>query len=237
MATEPPAAETSTVRELPMFPLQRMPFPGDRLPLHVFEPRYRELTRRCLDRDRLFGVALIMRGAEVGADPDQERSTVGTLVRIGSARELEDGRWMLSTDALERLLVRRWLPDDPYPRALVEPWPDHPASAAAFAERRDGVLEGYDRMLALLANPRPGAHPQRPRPDMLSSDPTQASYQLCSPAPVGELDRLRLLSTLGPVERLDLLRGLLEDVNETIRLLGGGSSEDQDPHRRGAPPG
>lgn len=209
-----------------MFPLQRVLIPGDRLPLHVFEPRYRELTRHCLDRDRLFGVILIMRGTEVGVDPDQERSTVGTLARISSARELEDGRWMLGTDALERLLVRRWLPDDPYPRALAEPWPDPPVSAAAFTERRDAVLAAYDRMLALLADARPGRDRQRPLPDMLSGDPTQASYQLCSAAPAGALDRLRLLSAEGSVERLDLLRVLLEDVTETIRLLGGGSSED-----------
>ena len=212
-----------------MFPLQRVPFPGDRLPLHVFEPRYRELTRRCLDRDRLFGVVLIMRGAEVGVDPEQERSAVGTLARIRSARELDDGRWMLETDGVERLRIRQWLADDPFPLALAEPWPDPPAPAPAVTERSDAVLATYDRMLVVLANSRAGAHPNRPRPDMLSSDPVRASYQLCTAAPVGELDRLRLLAAAGTVERLDLLNALLEDVVDTIRLLrdaGGRSSVD-----------
>ena len=202
-----------------MFPLQRVPFPGHLLPLHVFEPRYRELTRRCLDGDRLFGVVLIMRGAEVGVDPDQERSTVGTLARIRTARATHDGGWMLRTLCFERLRVRRWLADDPYPRARVELWPDPPAPALTVWARSDAVLATYDRLLAALANDPANSHPNRPRRDILSSNPGLAAYQLCEAAPIGELDRLRLLSVAGTVERLELLNGLLEDVVETIRLL------------------
>ena len=44
---------------LPMFPLQSVLFPSAVLPRHVFEPRYRELTRRALDGNREFGVTLI----------------------------------------------------------------------------------------------------------------------------------------------------------------------------------
>ncbi|MEY2438604.1 MAG: uncharacterized protein QOF97_3440, partial [Acidimicrobiaceae bacterium] len=47
--------------ELPMFPLGTVLFPSVFLPLHVFEPRYREMTRRCLDTQREFGVVLIER--------------------------------------------------------------------------------------------------------------------------------------------------------------------------------
>ncbi len=126
---------------------------------------------------------------------------------------------MLRTLCFERLRVRRWLADDPYPRALVELWPDPPASAPTVWARSDAVLATYDRLLAALANDPANSHPSRPRRDILSSNPGLAAYQLCEAAPIGELDRLRLLSVAGTVERLELLNGLLEDVVETIRLL------------------
>src|SRR5687767_6923459 len=55
---------------LPMFPLGTVLFPHMVLPLHVFEPRYRVLTRRCLDGEPMFGVVLIVRGSEVGGDDE-----------------------------------------------------------------------------------------------------------------------------------------------------------------------
>ena len=222
----PPPAETA-VRELPMFPLQRLPLPGAALPLHVFEPRYVQLTRVCLDGDRLFGVVLIMRGSEVGADPGQIRSDAGVLVRIRRARPIEGERWMLETDCLERLRVRRWLADDPYPRAITEPWPDPPTAPGAASGSAERVTETYRRIGTLLGADRAGPLPEL-RFDGLSSDPSRAAYQLCSAAPVGELDRLRLLEETGTVERLGLLAELLEDVEETLRLLQG-SGEDPSP--------
>lgn len=205
-----------------MFPLQRALFPTNPLPLHVFEPRYRELARHCMSDDRLFGVVLIMRGSEVGVDPEQERSSIGTLARIEQARELPDGRWVLEAAGVERLRVRRWLPDDPYPRALVEPWPDPPAPESPLRDRIDAVVAGYDRLLGILEEPQGGAGASRRRAvdaGGLSSDCATASYQLCTAAPLGELDRLRLLAADGTAQRLELLAELLEDLEATVRLL------------------
>src|SRR5438045_6955857 len=109
-----------------MSPLGTVLFPSLFLPLHVFEPRYREMTRVCLEGNREFGVVLIERGSEVGGD--DVRTLVGTVARIVEASELDDGRWMLATVGVRRLRVRAWLEDDPYPRADVDDWPD---------ERRD----------------------------------------------------------------------------------------------------
>lgn len=205
-----------------MFPLQRALFPTNPLPLHVFEPRYRELTRHCLSDDRLFGVVLIMRGSEVGTDPDQERSSVGTLARIEQARELPDGRWVLDAAGVERLRVRQWLADDPYPRALVEPWPDPAVPESAVRDLIDAVVAGYDRLLGILEGPESGSAADRRGAvdaDNLSSDFAAASFQLCTAAPLGELDRLRLLAADGTVQRLELLAELLEDLEATVRLL------------------
>ena len=203
-----------------MFPLQRLPLPGAPLPLHVFEPRYRELTRICLEGDRLFGVVLIMRGSEVGADPTQVRSEVGTLARILRAHSVEGGRWILEAECLDRLRIHRWLSDDPYPRAITESWPDPPTAAGETVEPAEAVTGSYRRILSLLGSERTGQIAVL-RIDNLSSDPARAAYQLCSAAPVGELDRLRLLDAPGTVERLRLLAELLAGVEETLRLLRG----------------
>lgn len=207
-----------------MFPLQHLPLPGAALPLHVFEPRYVELTRFCLDGDGLFGVVLIMRGSEVGTDPGQVRSDLGVLTRIRRARPVEGERWILETECLDRLRVRRWLADDPYPRALAEPWPDPPAPAGATAAPAALVTEAFRRIVALLGADRSAGVPEM-RFDHLSSDPTRAAYQLCSAAPIGELDRLRLLGAAATPERLELLGELLEGVEETLRLLRGADGQ------------
>ena len=70
---------------MPMFPLGTVLFPYAVLPLHVFEPRYRVMTRRCLDGDREFGVVLIERGSEVGGG--DVRFGVGTIARIVQVAE------------------------------------------------------------------------------------------------------------------------------------------------------
>ena len=100
-----------------MFPLGTVLFPELPLLLHVFEPRYRALVRDSLESDHEFGVVLITRGSEVGGG--DQRASVGTVARIEGARPLPDGRWVLATRGRQRINVLRWLPEDPYPCAMV----------------------------------------------------------------------------------------------------------------------
>src|ERR1700683_5477376 len=97
---------------LPMFPLSAVLFPHASLPLHVFEPRYRELLRDCLAGDARVGIVLIERGSD-------QPSALGTRGVITEAAELPDGRWVLEIEGEELIEVEEWLPDDPYPVALV----------------------------------------------------------------------------------------------------------------------
>lgn len=105
-------------RRLPMFPVSTVLFPYDRLPLHVFEPRYRSLVADCLAADGRLGVVLISRGSEVGGG--DERNDVGTEACIEVAEPQPDGRWHLVVRGQELLRVTRWLDDRPYPSAYVE---------------------------------------------------------------------------------------------------------------------
>src|SRR3954452_20658454 len=108
---------------LPMFPLGSVLFPGAVLPLHVFEPRYRQLVQDCLaDTEHEFGVVLIERGHEVGGG--DVRSTIGTVARMMQVAELQDGRYAMVTVGTRRIRVNAWVPDDPYPLADVDDFPD-----------------------------------------------------------------------------------------------------------------
>src|SRR6266581_2880859 len=76
-------------RELPIFPLPIVLFPGAPQPLHIFEPRYRQLLADCQDGDRRFGIAYVAPDPTIGADPMPDPGDVTTLaadVRAGFAR-------------------------------------------------------------------------------------------------------------------------------------------------------
>jgi Lon protease-like protein len=203
---------------LPMFPLGTVLLPGVFLPLHVFEPRYRALVHDCMAGAREFGVALIERGQEVGGG--DSRFGVGCVARILEAGELPDGRFALATVGVRRIRVTAWLPDDPYPRAEVEDWPDPPADEGDD-DRRHLVASELRRVLALAAEV--GA-PVPPAAQVdLADDVELASYQLAALTPVGPLDRLSLLAAPTVGERLDLVTALLADVEAVLasRLDGG----------------
>lgn len=87
------------VVELPLFPLNAVLFPGQALPLHIFEQRYRTMIQRCVDNDEPFGVILAQED-----DPDDPYS-VGTIAHITQVEKLPDGRMNIMTYGVERFLL------------------------------------------------------------------------------------------------------------------------------------
>ncbi len=133
-----------------MFPLGTVLFPYALLPLHVFEARYRLMMHRVLQSDREFGVVLIERGSEVGGG--DTRFDVATVARVVQAVELPDGGFALSTVGMRRIRVRRWLDDDPYPRAEVVAFDDNPGRVAGDRDARHdrASLAARERVIAVL---------------------------------------------------------------------------------------
>jgi Lon protease-like protein len=190
---------------LPMFPLGTVLVPGAVLPLHIFEPRYRVLMFDCVRGEAEFGVVLIERGFEVGGA--DERFGVGTVARIVEAAELPDGRWVIAVLGTDRLRVAEWVPDDPYPLAMVERladegWDDADAEVRARAEAQ--VRRGL-ALSAELGQPVPAATVE------LAADPGVAAWQLVAIAPLGTFDKQRLLEIDGHGPRLAALAGLAEE--------------------------
>lgn len=199
---------------LPLFPLGTVLVPGALLPLHVFEPRYRQLVRTCLAGDGRFGIVLIEQGSEVGGG--DRRSGFGTLARIVEVDEYPDGRFFVGVVGEERIRIERWLPDDPHPWAACTSWPD-PEPAADLTMRLVEVgelLAEVHEVRRLLGAPTvptladPGEH----------SD-SVSSLRLVAASPLGPLDLQALLGAPTVAERLDLLQNLLADHLTVCRAL------------------
>ena len=202
------------------------------MPLHVFEPRYRALMRDCLDGDHRFGVILIERGSEVGGG--DVRATLGTRSRITKAVELPDGRWLLEVVGESVVAVDQWLPDDPYPVALVrehrpdraEPGDPVPSVGAAPAPDATGTAALLDaatqrvrRARALLAEH--GGAPPLP-PELLldgDGDREAAAWDLCGAAPISAYDAQRLLAARDVATRAGLLLELMEDLELDLHRM------------------
>jgi ATP-dependent Lon protease len=90
-------------QRLPLFPLPIVLFPGTLIPLHIFEPRYRDMVADVLETDRRFGL--------IYHDPDRqgpflsEEGRVGTVARIRRHQPLPDGRSLILVRGLERFRI------------------------------------------------------------------------------------------------------------------------------------
>jgi uncharacterized protein len=205
------------LERLGMFPLSAVLYPHAQIPLHIFEPRYRALTRDCLAGDSRFGVVLIERGAEVGGG--DQRMAVGTRAIITKAAALSDGRWLLVVQGDVRIRVGEWLADDPYPLAMVEEWsPQIEAVAESLLHRAE---QSVRRTRGLLSES--GATSALPAETTFDRDPDIASWQICTEAPLNMIDAQRILSTNGTLERLELLIELTEAMEHDLhRMLASG---------------
>ncbi|MCW5593622.1 MAG: peptidase S16 [Betaproteobacteria bacterium] len=100
LSAGPAPAET-----VPIFPLATVLYPGMRLPLRIFEPRYMEMAKACLKHDSAFGVCLIREGEEVGTPAVPE--TVGCLARIAEWDMETVGILKVKAEGLERFRLLR----------------------------------------------------------------------------------------------------------------------------------
>ena len=190
---------TLAAMELPLFPLHTVLFPGRPLPLHVFEQRYREMLRDCLDGDRRFGVVAIKSGAEVGTGADL--FDVGTIAEIERVEHLDDGRANIVTRGVARFRIDRVLNSTSYLRAKAEPLPEPPAGEAAARRARAlrNVLIPY---LAALGAPT----------QMLERVPT-------APEALGWLAASTLQVELPVLQELLELEDCGSRLEQTLRIL------------------
>ncbi len=137
--------------EIPLFPLHTVLCPGIVLPLHVFEDRYRALTRHCLDTGAPFGVVLIRDGREVGSGRALALAGVGALVEIREAGRYPDGRYDLLAAATGRFAIETVDPArEPYLVAHVTPLEDEVGDEARAERLAASAIRRFVRYLELM---------------------------------------------------------------------------------------
>ena len=136
--------------ELPLFPLNTVLFPGMPLPLHIFEPRYREMVRLCLEEQRPFGVVLIRDGVAEGG-PVAAPHEVGCVAEIIEVQRLEDGRLLLMTIGQERFRILSLNYEQAYLTGTVEALPFTAESKAKLLAAKERLLPFLLEYLHILA--------------------------------------------------------------------------------------
>lgn len=143
----------SEQREIPLFPLNTVLFPGMTLSLHIFEERYKLMIGRCIQDAQPFGVVLIRSGQEVG--PGAAIYDVGTTAHITQVKRLPDGRMNIDTLGYRRFKIHEVRHDQPYLVGLIEDFPlqgaDNPI-AKKTASHLSPMLKSYLDVFATLGN-------------------------------------------------------------------------------------
>jgi Lon protease-like protein len=137
--------------KIPLLPLHAVLCPGIVLPLHVFEERYRALTRRCLDTGEPFGIVLIREGREVGAQGVTTLAGVGAFAEIREAGRYPDGRYDLLAAATGRFVIESVEVDHgPYLVADVTPLDDEMGDAPRAERLAATAIRHFVRYLDLM---------------------------------------------------------------------------------------
>ncbi len=135
---------------LPYFPLHLVLFPHLPLPLHIFEERYRAMTRDVLADGSPYGgrfVISTISGAKGGADDDAPNTgAIGTVAEVRRAERFADGRWALVVVGTERVTLGAVDRSGPYVLIEVEPLPESlgdEAKAGRLLPQVQAALDAY----------------------------------------------------------------------------------------------
>lgn len=202
---------------LPFFPLPRLVFfPDTLLPLHVFEPRYREMTRFCLAERWPMAVVMIQPGYELGQPGDPPVLPVAGVGQIVGHEELPDGRFNVLLHGIARVRLAELADPVSYrvaqAEALPDVWPDDRGAMDRDVATLRGFLAGLSQRFPHAAGSVSRILDQDPTPDVLSN----ALPSLLFPDP-GE--RQRLLETPAVAARI---RSLNDRLTEILAASGSG---------------
>ncbi len=204
-----------------VFPLEVPVVPGMIVPLRIFEPRYRELASQVTSGggQGRFATTLIERGSEVGGG--DQRSNIGCLVEVVDHHEFDDGNWTLITTVAHRIRVTEWLGDDPFPRAIVEAWPDTDGPTPTDSDI-SALISEFETLIA--AAQRTGTQVQVPLVDV-HDGATSAVWRIASLIPVGPHDLQEILSAESLEQRFSLLHEMIVQHLDLMQMIDQQSDE------------
>ncbi|HEX5246260.1 MAG TPA: LON peptidase substrate-binding domain-containing protein [Gaiellaceae bacterium] len=182
--------------ELGLFPLGIVLLPTERVPLHIFEPRYRELIGECIAEEREFGL--------VFADENGVRE-VGTLARVDEVLEqFDDGRMNIVVEGGERFRVESLTRGRAFMSAEVEPVDD------------DGVEPEPDAVARATASFRALAAAAEADAGELDEGSEQLSFRLAAQVELAPESKQELLELRSEQQRLEMVAELLDGVRAVL---------------------
>ena len=182
--------------EIGLFPLGIVLLPTERVPLHIFEPRYRELIGECIELDSEFGL--------VFADEDGVRE-LGTRARVDEVLEqFDDGRMNIVVEGGERFRVEKLTRGRSFMTAEVGPVDDDWEEPGAEAVER--AVSSF-RALAVAAEAEAGD---------LDEEEAQLSFRLAAQVELAPEAKQELLESRSEQKRLELVAELLDGVRQVL---------------------
>jgi Lon protease-like protein len=183
---------------LPLFPLDLVLLPGTKLPLHIFEPRYKELAAECVAQNKPFGV---VRAKEEGV------AEIGCTAEILSvAKKYADGRMDIITRGVRRFEVMEVNQERSFLQAEVFYLQDEPGAASASEVAQAMKLHG--EIMALAGGDAENSS---------ASEPQQLSYQLVGPLPLDLDFKQTLLGMKSEAERMQAVVSYFEAILPGLR--------------------
>lgn len=202
-------------RELPIFPLPLVLFPGAPQLLHIFEPRYRQMLDDCRRDDGRFGISFVppTGDGDPASAPAPVSGAVGCIAGIRAVHPLPDGRSNLLTMGEERYVLRRHVQCDRlYHVALVDPFADDPSDREEMAQLARTVADQFHRFALAV-----GVLNDRPTPTAeLPAEPPALSFHVAAVLEIDVRVKQELLESRSPAARLTRLQAILERLNTEV---------------------
>jgi Lon protease-like protein len=193
------------ISELPVFPLSVVLFPGVPLPLHIFEPRYRQMLSDIRAGNNLFGLSYFdVSTSDLEIPPV---GTIGCVAEVTEAQALPDGRSNILTIGLIRYRLESYVErGDPYLVARVSFFEDEDEDADLLREASQDVAEHFSRIaraVRIINDERASL------PDISDTEPQRLSFLVAAAMEVDTNVKQDLLELRSMSERLARLRDML----------------------------
>ena len=185
---------------LPLFPLEIVLFPGAPLPLHIFEPRYKEMIGECLEQKRPFGM--------VRAKENALASVGCSAAIINVIKKYDDGRLDIAAEGVQRFEIDNLNQERSFLQGEVTYFDDEPSQVGSAP--KETLLQLHEQLFAILgqnAEIEPEADP--------------LTFQLAHELPVDLDFKQALLEMKSEAERIETLteyyRATIPKVEKTLQ--------------------
>jgi len=184
------------IERFPLFPLGLVLLPGELVPLHIFEERYKQMIGECLDEEREFGILWLA---------DDELKDIGCAARITRVLEqFDDGRMNILAEGTTPFRMERRIGDLAYPAGDVVLLDDEPDADGAALER---TRTTYADLVEEVTD-------SRPEPETLSA---LGAYGMAATVDINPAAKQKLLELRSEPARLEELEGLFAEALRRIR--------------------